>query len=43
MIFLIQAQTGTTTAGVIRVFALLLDVDDIGTVGADEVDRDTLA
>ena len=40
---LIQAQTGTTTAGVIRVFALLLDVDDIGTVGADEVDRDTLA
>ena len=40
---LIQAQTGTTTAGVIRVFALLLDVYDIGTVGADEVDRDTLA
>ena len=40
---LIQAQTGTTTAGVIRVFALLLDVDDIGSVGADEVDRDTLA
>lgn len=40
---LFQAMTGTTTAGVVRVYALLMDMDALGTVGADEVDRDTLA
>ena len=40
---LIQAMTGTTTAGVLRVYALLMDMDALGTVGANEVDRDTLA
>tara|TARA_R100000231_G_scaffold61113_1_gene49845 strand:- start:325 stop:822 length:498 start_codon:yes stop_codon:yes gene_type:complete len=39
----IQAMTGTTTGGKIRMFATLLDIDDIGTMTADEVDRDTLA
>lgn len=40
---LIAAQTGTTTAGKIRVFAWLSNIDDIGSLSADEVDRDTLA
>ena len=39
----LQAMTGTTTAGKVRVFAILMDIDDIGAVGANEVDRDTLA
>ena len=39
----IQAMTGTTTGGVIRMFAVCLDVDDMGNMTADEVDRDTLA
>ena len=36
---------GTTpdTAGKIRVFAMLMDVDSMGAQGADEVDRDLLA
>ena len=36
---------GTTpdTAGKIRVFACLMDVDSMGTQAADEVDRDLLA
>ena len=40
---LIQAQTGTTLTGKMRVFAWLADVDDIGSLAANEVDRDTLA
>tara|TARA_R110000824_G_scaffold91595_2_gene222804 strand:- start:708 stop:1202 length:495 start_codon:yes stop_codon:yes gene_type:complete len=40
---LIQAMTGTTLTGKIRVFAWLSDVDDIGTLSAADVDRDTLA
>ena len=40
---LLQAMTGTTTAGVLRCYAILMDVDDVGTLGPDEVDRDTLA
>lgn len=39
----IQAMTGTTTGGKVRVFAILMDIDDLGGVSADEVDRDTLA
>ena len=39
----IQAMTGTTTGGKIRMFATLMDIDDVGTMTADEVDRDTLA
>lgn len=39
----IQAMTGTTTGGKIRMFATLLDIDDVGTMTADEVDRDTSA
>ena len=39
----IQTQTGTTTGGVIRMFALLMDIDDTGDMTANEVDRDTLA
>ena len=39
----LQAMTGTTTAGKVRVFAILMDIDDLGTMSADEVDRDTLA
>ena len=31
------------TAGKLRVYASLLDVSDIGSMTADEVDRDTLA
>ena len=36
-------MTGTTTAGVVRCYAVLMDIDDIGSIGADEVDRDQLA
>jgi len=37
-------QSGTAlTTGKIRVWAMIMDVSDIGVVGADEVDRDTLA
>ena len=39
----IQAMTGTTTGGVLRMFAVCMDVDDTGNMTADEVDRDTLA
>ena len=39
----IQAMTGTTTGGKLRLFAICMDIDDIGTMTADEVDRDTLA
>ncbi|MAN64696.1 MAG: hypothetical protein CMI60_22415 [Parvibaculum sp.] len=40
----IASQSGTAlTTGKIRVFAMIMDVSDIGVVGADEVDRDTLA
>jgi hypothetical protein len=39
----IQTQTGTTTGGKVRLFATLMDIDDVGTLTADEVDRDTLA
>ena len=39
----IQTQTGTTTGGKIRLYALLMDISDTGSMTADEVDRDTLA
>mgnify|MGYP003108757511 FL=1 len=39
----LQAMTGTTTGGKVRVFAICMDVDDLGSMAADEVDRDTLA
>ena len=39
----IQAMTGTTTGGKLRLFAICMDIDDVGTMAADEVDRDTLA
>jgi hypothetical protein len=40
----IQAMTGTTTGGKVRLFAICMDVDAFGSVlTADEVDRDTLA
>lgn len=39
----LQAMTGTTTAGKVRVFAIVMDVDDLGYMAANEVDRDTLA
>ena len=39
---LLQAMTGTTTGGKGRCFAVCMDVDDTGTLSADEVDRDTL-
>jgi len=41
----IKIATATTapTGGVVRVWAILMDVDDSGDMGADEVDRDTLA
>ena len=39
----IQAMTGTTTGGKLRLFAICMDIDDVGTLAADEVDRDTLA
>ena len=39
----LQAMTGTTTGGVIRMFAVCMDVDDMGTLEASDVDRDQLA
>lgn len=39
---LIQAQTGTTLTGKMRVFAWLADVDDLSGLSANEVDRDQL-
>ena len=39
----IQTQTGTTTGGKIRLYALFIDISDPGSMTADEVDRDTLA
>ena len=39
----IQTQTGTTTGGKVRVYAVLMDISDNGSMTADEVDRDTLA
>ena len=39
----IQAMTGTTTGGIIRMFAVCMDVDDQGNMNADEVGRDQLA
>ena len=41
---LIQAATTVDTAGKLRVWAILMDVDSVGSdKGADEVDRDYLA
>ena len=39
----IQAMTGTTTGGKVRMFAVCMDVDDPGVLTAADVDRDTLA
>ena len=39
----IQAMTGTTTGGVIRMFAVCMDVDDMGDMTAQEVARETVA
>ena len=39
----IQAMTGTTTGGIIRMFAVCMNVDDQGALNADEVGRDQLA
>ena len=39
----IQAMTGTTTGGKLRMFAVVMNVDDQGDLAANEVDRDTLA
>ena len=39
----IQAMTGTTTGGKLRMFAVCMDVDDPGDLTAQEVTRDTLA
>ena len=39
----IQAMTGTTTGGKVRMFAVVMNVDDQGDLAANEVDRDTLA
>ena len=39
----IGTMTGTTTGGKLRVFAVVMDIDDLGPVAANEVDRDTLA
>ena len=39
----LQAMTGTTTGGKLRMFAVCMDVDDQGTLSASDVDRDTLA
>ena len=40
---LVAAQTGTTLTGKFRVFATLMDISGQAGLGADEVDRDTLA
>jgi len=39
----IQAMTGTTTGGKVRMFAVVMHVDDQGDLAANEIDRDTLA
>jgi hypothetical protein len=39
----LDSITTAPSVGVLRVFALLLDVDAMGSMTADEVDRDTLA
>ena len=39
----LQATTTAPTEGKIRIFAVLMDIDGLGTLGANEVDRDTLA
>jgi len=36
----ITAMTGTTTAGVLRMFAVCMDIDDMGDMTAAEVARD---
>lgn len=40
---LVQAATTVSTAGVVRVWAVLVDVDDLGELDANEVSRDVLA
>jgi hypothetical protein len=40
---LIAAQTGTTLTGKLRCWAVCMDIDDVGDVTANEVDRDRLA
>lgn len=39
----VATLTGTLSTGKLRVWALLMDVTDIGDMVGDEVDRDTLA
>ena len=39
----IQAMTGTTTGGKVRMFAVCMNVDDQGDLAANEVTRDALA
>ena len=39
----LQATTTAPSEGKIRIFAVLMDIDGLGTLGANEVDRDTLA
>ena len=39
----LQATSTAPTAGKIRIFAVLMNIDSLGELGADEVDRDTLA
>ena len=36
----ITAMTGTTTGGVLRMFAVCMDIDDMGDMTAAEVARD---
>jgi len=40
---LIKTATTAPTAGKVRVWAIMMDVSDVGVMTADEVDRDTLA
>lgn len=40
---LIQAATTVSTAGKVRVWAVMMSIDAVGTQGADEVVRDQLA
>ena len=39
----LQATSTAPNAGKIRIFAVLMNIDSLGELGADEVDRDTLA
>jgi hypothetical protein len=39
----LQATSTAPNAGLIRIFAVLMNIDSLGELGADEVDRDTLA